>query len=283
MASRRTCSPKRSSSPRAPCPSAPAPRSSRRLKEHTGRDCDVASNPEFLKEGSAIEDFIKPDRVVVGVRRDRSGRSAARALQAVPAHREAVPGHVARERRADQVRGQRAALDQDQLHQRDGQSLRADAAPTSTTSAAASATTAASASPSSSPASATAAAASPRTSAPWSAWPRITASSRRMMRAVDSVNERQKQIVVDKIKAHFGGNLQGKTIAVWGLAFKPTHRRHPRGAGPGADRLAARPRARPSASTTPRRWTTSARIYGDKLTYCEKPMRRSKAPTPWPS
>jgi UDPglucose 6-dehydrogenase len=42
-----------------------------------------------------------------------------------------------------------------------------------------------------------------------------------MLRTVMAVNERQKGVLVDKISKWFGDKLQGRTIAVWGLAFKP--------------------------------------------------------------
>jgi len=42
-----------------------------------------------------------------------------------------------------------------------------------------------------------------------------------MFRAVHSVNEKQKLVLLEKMKKHFGSALPGKTVAVWGLAFKP--------------------------------------------------------------
>ena len=42
-----------------------------------------------------------------------------------------------------------------------------------------------------------------------------------LLRAVEQVNERQKGILVEKVKGHFGADLSGRTFAVWGLSFKP--------------------------------------------------------------
>ena len=42
-----------------------------------------------------------------------------------------------------------------------------------------------------------------------------------LLRAVEAENERQKTLLVEKVKRHFGAKLSGVTFAVWGLAFKP--------------------------------------------------------------
>jgi UDPglucose 6-dehydrogenase len=43
----------------------------------------------------------------------------------------------------------------------------------------------------------------------------------KLMQAVDAVNDDQKQVLFKKVWTHFSGSLEGKTIAIWGLAFKP--------------------------------------------------------------
>ena len=43
----------------------------------------------------------------------------------------------------------------------------------------------------------------------------------RLLGAVEAVNDRQKRVLFDKISRFFGGKLRGRTLAIWGLAFKP--------------------------------------------------------------
>jgi UDPglucose 6-dehydrogenase len=241
-----------------------------RLKEDTGRECDVASNPEFLKEGSAIEDFIKPDRVVVGVRRPEVGdvlhelykpflRTEKPFLVMSPESAE-LTKYVANALLSTKISFinemanmcERMNADINDVRRGIGHDSRIGFAFLF-----------------------------PGVGYGGSCFPKDVRALMKMaeelgveprvMRAVDDVNENQKRVPVEKINAHFGGKLAGKTIAVWGLAFKPR-----------TDDIREAPALvlvdwLLSQKATVRVHDPEAMdnvrlAYGEKLVYCNKPM-----------
>jgi UDPglucose 6-dehydrogenase len=91
-----------------------------------------------------------------------------------------------------------------------------------------------------------------------------------LMEAVDRVNEGQKQVLMRKIRGHYGQALAGKTLAVWGLAFKPRTddvREAPALVlidnllAAGASLRVHDPEAMPNVRAA----------YGDRLAYCDRP------------
>lgn len=95
----------------------------------------------------------------------------------------------------------------------------------------------------------------------------------KVLKAVEDANEAQKRILLDKIKARFGADLKGKRFALWGLAFKPNT----------DDMRAASSRVtiqglwEMGATVTaydPVAMTESKRIFGDdpRISYAETPM-----------
>jgi UDPglucose 6-dehydrogenase len=180
---------------------------------------DTVSNPEFLKEGAAIEDFMKPDRVVVGTdsvraaelmralyepfmhNRDRmivmdvrSAELTKYAANAMLATKISFMNELANlaERVGADIEAVRFGIGSDP---RIGHAF-----------------------------------IYPGVGYGGSCFPKDVKALKhsadevgydaKILAAVEAVNERQKTILFDKIKAHFG-ELRGRTIALWGLAFKP--------------------------------------------------------------
>ncbi|MCG5498784.1 UDP-glucose/GDP-mannose dehydrogenase family protein [Ectothiorhodospira haloalkaliphila] len=183
-------------------------------------DFDVVSNPEFLKEGAAVDDFMKPDRIIVGTDNPRTGE-LMRALYG-PFNRNHDRVMVMDIRSAEltkyaanamlatkisfmnELANLAEALDADIEHVRQG--IGSD----------------------------------PRIGYHFiypgcgyggSCFPKDVKALERTARqvgfkaqlltAVEDVNERQKERLFQKIHTHFNGDLKGRTIALWGLAFKP--------------------------------------------------------------
>ncbi len=181
---------------------------------------DVASNPEFLKEGAAIEDCQKPDRVVVGVRRDEVAK-VLRELYA-PFLRTERPFVVMSPESAEMTKYaanamlatkisfinemanlcERVGADINDVRKGIGHDQRIGFQFLF-----------------------------PGVGYGGSCFPKdIRAliylagqkdTPTRLMVSVDEVNEAQKKVLIQKIRGHYGSLLGGKTIAVWGLAFKP--------------------------------------------------------------
>jgi UDPglucose 6-dehydrogenase len=71
------------------------------LNSRNGLDYDVASNPEFLREGSAVEDFLHPDRIVVGVESPRAAELLREIYEPVIQQDFSCPVHMECEKRAE--------------------------------------------------------------------------------------------------------------------------------------------------------------------------------------
>jgi UDPglucose 6-dehydrogenase len=195
-------------------------RVARILEETCGHRCAIVSNPEFLKEGAAIDDFMKPDRVVLGSDDPR----ALRVLEELyaPFVRTGKPILTMDLRSAEMTKYAANAMlaaritlmneianvcdlvgaDVDKVRQGVGTDARLGPSFLF-----------------------------PGLGYGGSCFPKDVRALQqlgaglgydtRMLDAVHHVNERQKRRLVEKVRAEFGDDLSGLRFAVWGLAFKP--------------------------------------------------------------
>lgn len=181
---------------------------------------DVASNPEFLKEGSAIDDFMKPDRVVVGVESERAKDLMTRLYKPMLLNNFRVifmdiPSAEMTKYAANSMLATRISFMNDianlcELVGADVNMVRKGIGTDS------------------------------RIGSKFlysgcgyggSCFPKdvkaliMTADQNgydmRVLNAVEAVNESQKNILFEKFKLYFNGDVKNKKVAIWGLAFKP--------------------------------------------------------------
>jgi UDPglucose 6-dehydrogenase len=181
---------------------------------------DVVSNPEFLKEGAAVADFMKPDRVIVGTDNPRTAELLKSLYDPFTRNRERMI--VMDVRSAELTKYAANAMlatkisfmnEMANLAERMGADIEKVRIGIGS---------------------------DPRIGYSFiypgagyggSCFPKDVKAlvhsagehhfDAELLKSVESVNKRQKQLLYGKISAYFGGKLEGRTIALWGLAFKP--------------------------------------------------------------
>src|SRR5690554_1214944 len=181
---------------------------------------DIASNPEFLKEGDAINDFMKPDRVVVGVESDRSKSIMEKLYKPFMMNNYRmiftdIPSAEMIKYAANAMLATRISFMNDianlcELVGADVNMVRKGIGSDSRIGSKF---------------------LYPGTGYGGSCFPKDvkalikTASEygydMEVLNAVEDVNEAQKEVLFNKVMGHFGDDLKGKTFAIWGLSFKP--------------------------------------------------------------
>jgi UDPglucose 6-dehydrogenase len=241
----------------------------KRLLELTGRDFDVVSNPEFLKEGAALDDFMRPDRVVIGVRSPRpvdrlrelyapflrveqpflvmspeSAEMTKYVANAMLATKISFINEIANlcEHMEADINDVRRGIGHDS---RIGFSFMF-------------------------PGVGYGGSCFPKDVRALQMMARSLGVEPRILAAVDGTNTRQKTVLLEKIVRHFGGQLAGKTLGVWGLAFKPrTDDIREAPALALIDRLLAEKVV--VQVHDPEALENVQRQYGDRLTYATRP------------
>ena len=181
---------------------------------------DVASNPEFLKEGAAIDDFLKPDRIVVGVASARAEEVMSKLykpflLNGHPIIFMDIPSAEMTKYAANSMLATKISFMNDianlcEIMGADVNMVRRGIG---------------------SDARIGTKFIYPGIGYGGSCFPKDVKAliktaqengyDMQVLRAVESVNEDQKSVLFDKVSKHFGGQLKGLKIALWGLSFKP--------------------------------------------------------------
>jgi UDPglucose 6-dehydrogenase len=181
---------------------------------------DVASNPEFLKEGAAVEDFLKPDRIVVGVESSRAETLMKRlykpfTLNGHPVIFMDVPSAEMTKYAANSMLATKISFMNDianlcEIVGADVNMVRRGIGSDSRIGKKF---------------------IYPGIGYGGSCFPKDVKALIRtaeekgydlhVLKAVEQVNERQKSVLFDKLNKYYNGDLKGRTIAMWGLSFKP--------------------------------------------------------------